>query len=93
MTDNEKLDTGVLDLEDLEHYVVLGVRKGTREAIVLASPKITAPEMGALLGRAQTNLNLQVAQAGMHAYVQHMQAHLKGSSPIIVPGMHRAKGQ
>lgn len=84
MTDRNEQDASVLDLEDLDHYLVLGVRKDTGEPVVLASPNINVPKMGALLGRAQADFQLQLVQAGMHAYMQYA---AKAQKSSIIKGV------
>ena len=85
---DDKQDTGTLELDELEYYIVIGVEKEGRKSVTVASPNITLPDMGAMLGRLQANYQLQLTQAALHQYQEFLRkkAHtsqiIKGVPPL-----------
>jgi len=53
-----------LNLDDLQKYIIIGVTKDDGEVVIAASPQLTLPDMGMLLGRANTDLAMHVSRAG-----------------------------
>lgn len=61
-----------LDLEELQAYLVIGIRKDG-SSVTASSQGLTLPDMGMLLGRANTDLALHVAGAGAFDAMTKMQ--------------------
>jgi len=78
---SEQNEARTLDLDDLQAYLVIGIQKdGT--SVTASSQGLTLPDMGMLLGRANTDLALHVAGAGAFDAMQKMKQ-ARGS--IVTP--------
>jgi len=84
MTDEQVQGTETLELDELEYFLVLGVKKGSLEPVTIASPNVTLQNLGSLLGRATANHQLQIVQNGCMLYEQHV---LRTKSNIVRPSI------
>lgn len=72
MTDNLNQEPQALNIDDLQMYVVIGMDKNGKH-VIASSQALTLPDMGMLLGRANTDLALHVAGAGAFDAMTKMQ--------------------
>lgn len=83
MSDQPEAKT--LNLEEMRSYLLIGIDKDG-EFVTAAPPDLSLPEMGMLLGRAQTDLNIQCAGLGAFQAMQRMKAQQIIQHPGRGPG-------
>ena len=91
MTDErtpEQPEATHVELEDLATFLVVGIHKDTHEPVVAASPNMTLPDMGMLLGRLFADFMMNTAGAGAFNAIQtaRQQSQQSQASNIIHPG-------
>jgi hypothetical protein len=82
----EKQDESMIELEDLEYYVVMGVTKDGREPVTVVSPNTSLLDLGGMMGRLQATFELQTVQAGMYNYSKHAET-MKRQAAILNKGV------
>lgn len=82
MSDDAKL----VDIDDLDHYVILGVNKKTGEDVIAVSPGILVPQLAKLNGALQMDLTIRQMMVAMEQYRLDMAKRAQKQSPIIQPG-------
>lgn len=80
MTDQP--DAKTLDLEEMQCYLILAL-DDDGDYIVAASSNLSLPTMGAFLGRAQTDLAIQIAGAGAYDAIKKVQSQ---TPKLVTPG-------